>query len=433
MRFLGIGDELNLGDMYLRLMAEGHEVKVHVSEAEHASTMDGLLPKIADWRAALPWIEAAGRDGIILFETAHDGVLQDELRGKGFNVIGGSAYGDRLELDRGFGQQTLAEIGLRTAPVHEFREIGAAIAFMEANPARYVLKHNGKSLTASRTYIGELDSGADVLALLKRQREIGSPGDKPDFILMDHMQGVEVGVGAYFNGKDFLDAVCLDWEHKRFIEHDLGELTGEMGTVVAYRGAERLFEATLLRMREKLREGRYVGYINLNTIVNEDGIWPLEFTCRFGYPGYSILSALHEEGWGALFARMVDGEDLHFSTRDGFAVGVVLTLPPHPYREGYAELSRGLPVLFREEMAVGDRAYLHFDEVELRGGEIVTSGVEGYLGVATGAGASIEEARKKAYALCEKVVVPNLRYRTDIGQRLIDRDWALLRQWGYVD
>ena len=42
------------------------------------------------------------------------------------------------------------------------------------------------------------------------------------------------------------------------------------------------------RWSRSSREERYVGYIDVNCIVNSNGIYPLEFTARFGYPTISI-------------------------------------------------------------------------------------------------------------------------------------------------
>src|SRR5215210_6349901 len=115
MRFLGVGDTVDLGDMYLRLQSSGHEVRVHAADSEAHDVMRGMLRFSDDWRDELGWVREAGIDGAILFETASFGETQDELRRDGFNVIGGSALGDRLENDREYGQSVLRGIGLQTA------------------------------------------------------------------------------------------------------------------------------------------------------------------------------------------------------------------------------------------------------------------------------------------------------------------------------
>ena len=144
MRFLGIGDTVDLGDMYLRLQSSGHEVRVHAADAEAHDVMRGMLCFTDDWRAELDWVREAGKDGAILFETASLGETQDELRRGGFNVIGGSALGDRLENDREYGQSVLRSVGLRTARSHEFTNFDEAIDFVAKARGRYVFKLNGR-------------------------------------------------------------------------------------------------------------------------------------------------------------------------------------------------------------------------------------------------------------------------------------------------
>ncbi|MET0873612.1 MAG: phosphoribosylglycinamide synthetase C domain-containing protein [Pseudolabrys sp.] len=348
--------------------------------------------------------------------------MQDALRRDGFHVIGGSAYGDKLESDRAYAQTVLGKLGLSTCPVYDFHDAGSAVEFLEHNPGRYAVKFNGPR----DSFVGTLKDGRDVRAFLANLST-----DAPGFILMRHVQGIEMGVGAYFNGERFLKPSCLDWEHKRFFPGDLGELTGEMGTIVTYEHAAHVHDLTLGRMAPLLQKAGYCGYINLNTIVNEEGIWPLEFTCRFGYPGYAILDPLQKTPWGELFRRMVTRTGDKFETRAGFAAGIVMTSPPFPYARNLVAEPIGLPIVF-EGVSDEERRHLHYGEVALADGQLVTSGAFGWTMVVTGTGVTVREARDRANALAERVVIPNGRYRRDIGDRLIGGELDRLAELGIL-
>ena len=432
MRFLGIGDTCDLAALYLRLVEAGHEVRVSVTEPLCAGVLAGMVPHSADWRADLAWVREAGPDGIVLFENvAHErGRLQEELRAEGLNVIGGSAYGDRLENDRAYAQGVLAELGFRTAAVHHFDGFADAIRFVEARPGRYVSKLNGTGLGAAGTFVGRLADGRDLRAMLAAQaRQLA---DEPtSLVLMDHLDGIEMGVGAYFDGTRFLRPACLDWEHKRFFPGDLGENVGEMGTVATYEGTEPFFEATLARIEGRLREGRYQGYVNLNTIVNAEGIWPLEFTCRFGYPGFAVLEPLQAIGWAELFGGLVRRDLARLPVRPGYSVGIVMTTRPFPFIRRYVDEPVGLPILWDGEPDAAERAHIHYGEVGREGGDVVTAGYHGWTAVVTGTGPTIATAQRSAYRLADRMVVPNVRYRRDIGERLLagDHDRLVAAGW----
>jgi len=433
MRILGIGECNDLAAMHHGFARRGHAVRVFVEDPAYRDVHAGLLDFTDDWQRELGWVREAGDAGLVVFESAVKGELQDRLRAEGFQVIGGSALGDRLEADRNFGQQVLREAGLKTAASHRFTDYAAAAQWVREHRGRYVLKFNGADSARTRNFVGQMEDGFDLLALLGLYAARQQPGEAVDFVLMEHLDGVEVGVGGYFDGERFLQPACIDFEHKHFFPGELGELTGEMGTIVSYRGSRRLFDAVLAPVAPLLREGGYVGYINVNLIANEDGLWPLEFTSRFGYPGYAICEALHQEPWEAIFGRMLRRDSGAIATRGGFACGVVLTVPPFPYRHGYEELGKGAPVCVRESLSDAERAQLSFAEVALVQGQLVTSGATGYVGVATGVAATVAQANAQALRIARGVVVPNLRYRRDIGERVADGDLSRLQRLGWYD
>ena len=428
MRFLGIGECADLAALYLRLAEDGHEVRVFIGYPLCKDTLAGLIERVPNWQAELDWIRAAGQGGYILFENIGLGYgeIQDGLRREGLNVIGGGAFGVRLENDRAYAQRLLAELGLATTSIFEFSDVDEATQFIDQRPARYVLKSNGPD---AASFVGRHQKGADVRAMLFTGEKVVAPS----FVLMDFIDGVEMEVGAYFNGEDFLEPACLDWEHKRFFPGDLGELTGEMGTVVTYSRTKCFFDQTLARMAPLLRANSYCGYINLNTIVNEEGIWPLEFTCRFGYPGYAILDPLQKTSWANLFRVMLTRSALRFDTEPGFAVGIVITTPPFPYSRDTLPVPVGLPILFEGDLSPAERRHVHYGEVALQNGMLVTTGASGYTLVVTGTGQTIEAARDAANALAAKVVVANARYRSDIGTRLIEGEFARVEALGLLD
>lgn len=416
MRILGIGARIDLGDLYMSLMREGHEVRVHASDPAFAASFDGLVDRVADWRAALPWV---GEDGLVLFEKVGQGAVQDALRAEGVAVVGGSALGDRLEYDRGYGQDVLRQAGLRIAPAHSFDDAAQAAEWLRANPGRVVLKHFNN---ARATFVGDHAQGLDALFQLGR----APPGP---VLLMPRIEGVEVGVGAYFDGQRFLDPACIDFEHKRFFPGEIGEMTGEMGTLLSYEGAGPLMRATLGRLEPLFAGAGHVGYVNLNMIVNEAGLWPLEFTCRFGNPGYAILAPLQTAGWGDLLGRMRRGGAGRFPAASGWCAGIVLTIPPFPEERPGADPEQDPPVLFHAPP--DDPAHFHWSDMRLQDGQLYAGRRTGYAMVVTGAGADIPAAQAAALVRARSVCIPDLRYRTDIGERVRLGELARLRALGW--
>jgi phosphoribosylamine--glycine ligase len=419
MRVLAIGPRVYLGAIYLSLMREGHEVRVHAEDGPAERAFTGLIDTVPDWRAELGWV---GRDGLILFERADRGAMQDALRAEGYRVVGGSAFGDRLENDRAFGQAVLRDLGLPIAGSRAFDGPRQALEWLSRNPGRHVLKFDDGR---HPTFVGEHPAGLDLAFMLRRAPE-------GRVLLQERLDGIEVGIGAYFDGRRFLQPACIDFEHKRFFPGEMGEMTGEMGTLASYEGATGLFEATLGRVAPLLARAGHVGYVNLNLIVEERGPLPLEFTCRFGNPGFAVLAAMQPDGWGDLLLRMVEGGAAGFATTSGWSVATVLTVPPFPAVDAGATPRDDVPLFFLRQPE--DEELRHHHLVDVRQDaerQLLIRRRSGHAMIVTGTGPTVQEAQHAATRRARNVVAPELRWRGDIGDRFLlgERERLIALGW----
>ena len=422
-KFLFVSNESLSGDLAWQVKKEGHEVRCHIRRKEDSDVYEGLLEKVPDWKGNLDWAD------VIVFDDTGFGETADKLRKEGKLVVGGSAYTDMLEEDRQFGQQEMKEVGMEILPQWNFTVIDEAIEFLRSNPGRYVFKPSGMvgSEGKSLLFIAQEEDGKDLLEVMIHNRTSWSKKIK-QFQLQKYAAGVEVAVGAFFNGNDFILPVCVNFEHKRMFPGDIGPFTGEMGTLMYYAETNEIFRRTLARVKAKLAEKKYVGFIDINCIADRHGIHPLEFTSRFGYPTISIQMEGILTPWGELLYNLAAGKQFELKTKKGFQVGVVLAVPPFPFDDPktsavYADSS----ILFKKSSLEG----VHLGDVKLVEGDFRLAGDSGYALVITGSGSTVEEARKQVYNRVRNVMLQNLFYRVDIGVRWY-ADSDRLQTWGYL-
>jgi phosphoribosylamine--glycine ligase len=379
---------------------------------------------VDNWKDHVDWA-----DVIVFDDVLGQGDIAKALRDKGKNVIGGTPYTDMLEDDRTFGQNELKRHGVSIIPFTEFTDFDTAIEHVRANPGPYVIKPSGEAQNIKRLlFVGQEDDGMDIIHVLQSYKAVYADTVKI-FQLQRRMRGVEVAVGAFFNGSNFMMPINVNFEHKLLFPGDIGPATGEMGTCMYWSGPNRIFRATLGKLEKRLAEERYVGYIDVNCIVNGNGIYPLEFTARFGYPTISIQADGLAMPVSEFLAGMADGSLTQFKTKRGFLVGLRIVVPPFPYNDPktFEANSKDRVIIFRKPNYEG----IHIEDVRLVNDEWLITGGSGVVLVVTGGGVSVKQAQAQCYQRVKNILIPNMYYRKDIGDRWFE-DHDKLHTWGYL-
>jgi phosphoribosylamine---glycine ligase len=420
--FVSIGGLI--GDIAWQVQKEGHAVKFFIETENERDIADGFVAKTTDWRADVEWA-----DVIVFDDTLGQGTKAEELRKQGKLVVGGTAYTDRLEDDRSFGQEELRKAGVNILRYQEFDDFDKAIEYVRQNPDEYVIKPSGEAQNVKRRlFVGEEEDGGDVIRVLEAYKRAFAAEIKV-FQLQRRVVGVEVAVGAFFNGKQFVTPINVNFEHKKLFPGNIGPSTGEMGTAMFWSGPNRIFTQTLARMEKRLAEENYVGYIDLNCIVNGNGIYPLEFTSRFGYPTIQIQEEAMLTPVGQFLYELAAGSATKLRVKSGFQVGVRIVVSPFPFDDvgTFNSVSKDAVIVFKKSAP----EEVHIEDVKQVNGQWLVAGTSGVVLVVVGLGPTMRQAQQQAYNRIKNILIPDMYYRTDVGDRWAE-DHDKLLSWGYL-
>jgi phosphoribosylamine---glycine ligase len=236
-------------------------------------------------------------------------------------------------------------------------------------------------------------------------------------ILEEKIDGVEIAMSYYFDGRYFFQSVTT-FEHKYLWPGNMGVLTPEMGTALFYgptRRWQHIGDCLLKSPEARRRFKDYRGFIDLNCIMDKRGnLYPLEFTCRFGVPQTDIMTALikgENTHYGEFLLSVANGQvEKDLSYKNEYAVGINLVVAGFPFHERFPDIiHKGSPIHGLDEL----KAHHTLGSVKLDQGVPVTDGA--WVMNITGTGVSMNDARTMAVQQAKTISFHNMIWRQDIG------------------
>lgn len=319
-----------------------------------------------------------------------------------------------LEASKAEAKAFMQKYKIPTARFNVFDNYDDAHHFLDEVALPVVMKADGLAAGKGVAITQTRNEAEETLRQFLIKRRFGEASRQ--VVLEEYLVGREYSVFVASDGKIW-QYLGVAQDYKRLLDHDEGPNTGGMG---AMSPVPWLSDEMLARTQREIveptfegltREGIcYQGILYFGLIWTANGAKLLEYNARFGDPETQVLVPRFDFDLLELFLRIAEGRLRGFKLPLKPEAAVCVVAASKGYPEQYEKGKRidGLD-------ALGDQSDLlvFHAGTTARNSTILTSG--GRVLDVVGLGASLAEARAKAYSAIEKIHFEGMSYRHDIG------------------
>ena len=342
--------------------------------------------------------------------------LADELESRGHRVFGPRKNAAIIEASKAFSKELMKKYGIPTAKYETFADYESAKTYVETCDIPVVLKADGLALGKGVLICKTREEALDGVKEMMLDKKFGTAGNK--IVVEEFLEGPEVSCLAFTDGKTMLPMIT-SCDHKRAFDNDEGLNTGGMGTFTpapffGEKTAKEVYEKIMLpTMHAMNAEGRtFKGVLYFGLMKTKNGMKVIEYNARFGDPETQVILPMLKTDLMEVFEAITDERlaDIQIEWEDGACVCVVLASGGYP-----VAYEKGKEITFG---ALDKDVILCHAGTKMKDGKLVTDGGR-VLGVCA-KGATIEDARQKAYKNVEQIHFDGMHYRKDIGIKYRD-------------
>ena len=343
--------------------------------------------------------------------------LADELESRGHRVFGPSRRAAQIEASKAFAKALMKKYNIPTAAYETFDDYDAALAYVEKGKFPVVLKADGLALGKGVLICEDLAQAKAGLRQIMLDKAFGAAGNKvvvEEFLTgKEFTPGEEVSVLTFTDGKTIVPMIP-SCDHKRALDGDKGLNTGGMGTFTpcpfyTKEIADEVMNKILLpTVRAMNAEGRpFKGVLYCGLMRTPDGMKVVEYNARFGDPETQVVLPMLKTDLFEIFQAVTDERlgEINIEWEEGACVCVVLASGGYPQK-----YEKGKPIEIGE---LAEDTFVYHAGTARKDGVLVTNG--GRVLNVCAKGATVAEAREKAYRSAENIRFDGKQFRKDIG------------------